>query len=110
LVGLSLLAAYIVWNVCWLAAGRIPASMLTGLTGLPAPTTGGTRSIAALLGGDLPKSLYYNPMTLPILGLLVLTVGQVWFKGRGDDWLVSAWTIALSVAWLVKLLSPPDTW
>jgi hypothetical protein len=109
-LGLSLAALYVSWNVYWLAAGRVPPSMLTGLTGLPAPTTGGTRSVTALLDGDLPRSLYYNAMTIPILGLLTITVSQVLLKGRGDNWLVTAWVAVLSVAWVGKLLSPSVTW
>ena len=51
-------------------------------------------------------SFYYNPMTIPIVGLLVVTVGQVVFKQRGENWLVRAWTTTLGIAWVVKLLSP----
>ena len=109
-VGLSLLAVYISWNVYWLASGAVPPSMLTGLTGLPSPTTGGTRSVMALLDGDLARSLYFNPMTLPLIGLMAVTVGQIAVKRRGDDWLVTAWVVLLSVAWVIKLLSPSVTW
>lgn len=110
MLGLSAVAVYLGWNAWWLSAGRIPPSMLTGATGIPSPTTGGTRSFLALLDGDLATSLYYNPMTIPILGLLAVTVGQVIFRGRGENWLVPAWLIVLSVAWIAKLMSPSATW
>lgn len=109
-VGLSAMAVYLSWNACWLIAGHIPPSMLTGVTGIPSPTTGGTRSAVALMNGDLAKSIYYNPMTVPILGLFIVTMGQVILKRRGDNWLVAAWTTTLGIAWVVKLLSPPATW
>ncbi|MHB0954986.1 MAG: DUF2752 domain-containing protein [Pirellulaceae bacterium] len=109
-LGLSLLLVYLGWNVRWLAVGRIPPSMLTAATGLPSPTTGGTRSLLALLEGDLAMSFHYNPMTVPIVALLTLTIGQVLFKRRGDNWLAAAWIAALSIAWVVKLMSPRATW
>lgn len=105
-----MLAVYFCWNVRWLAAGRIPPSMFTSATGFPSPTTGGTRSALALLDGDLATSLYYNPMTLPIAGLLTITIAQVLFRGRGENWLVNAWVVTLGIAWIAKLLSPPTTW
>ncbi len=80
--GLGMLACYLCWNVWFLAKGQVPPSMLRGLIGLPAPTTGGTRSFLALLQGHLTASLYYNPMTLPILALLLVTLGQVIWRGR----------------------------
>ena len=110
ILGLSLLAMYASWNVYWHATGRIPPSILSGLTGIPSPTTGGTRSVLALMGGDLLTSLYYNPMTLPILGLLTFTIAQVALKRRGDSWLAYAWIVTLGVAWVIKLLSPSSTW
>ena len=109
-LGLSALVVYLCWNVRWLAAGHIPPSMLTWATGFPSPTTGGTRSMRALLDGDLALSLYYNPMTLPIVALLTFTIGQVLIKGRGEKWLAAAWITTLSVAWVAKLMSPPATW
>jgi hypothetical protein len=109
-VGLGLLAIYGVWNVAWLCQGRIPPSLLTGLTGLPAPTTGGTRSMVTLANGDVLGSLYYNPLALPIVGLLALTLFQVGRRGRVAPWVGRGWIVVLMVAWVVKLLSPPATW
>ena len=108
--GLVMLAIYVAWNIVWLARGEVPPSLLTGLTGIPAPTTGGTRSIRALLGGDPLGSLYYNPMTAPILGMLALTLFQVCRRGRAAAWVGGGWAAVLSLAWVLKLLSPADTW
>ena len=44
------------------------------VTGLPAPTTGTTRSAKALLEGELANSLYYNPMTVPSMALVALAL------------------------------------
>ena len=109
-VGLGLLAIYLVWNVYWLAQGRIPASLLTGLTGLPAPTTGGTRSMLALARGDLLGSLYYNPFALPIIGLTTVTLAQVIRRGRAAGWVGRGWIVLLAIAWITKLLRPTATW
>ncbi len=109
-VGLGLLAVYVLWNVFWLAQGRIPPSLLTGLTGLPAPTTGGTRSMLALARGDVLGSLYYHPFAVPIVGLLAITLVQVIRRGRAAGWVGRGWIILLALAWIAKLLSPPATW
>ncbi len=84
--------------------------MLTELTGLPSPTTGGTRSFLALLAGDVRLSLYYHPFTPPILGLLAVTIGQLLTQGRCANWMAKAWVLLLALGWIVKLASPPATW
>ncbi|NPB03727.1 MAG: DUF2752 domain-containing protein [Thermotogae bacterium] len=42
------------------------------LTGIPDGGCGTTRSLLALLKGDILKSLYWNPLTLPTLLVLAL--------------------------------------
>lgn len=108
--GISMLIIYLGWNIRWLAAGRIPPSMFTAATGLPSPTTGGTRSVRVLLEGDVITSLYYNAMTIPIVCLLAITIGQVLIKGSGEHWLIAAWITVLLIAWAIKLVSPSATW
>ena len=108
-VGLSLLSVYVGWNVWFVWRGQVPPSLLTGLTGLPCPTTGGTRSLMALLRGDVAASLYFNPMTVPIVGLLAVTMVAACRRCAGV-WLARAWFALLLVAWVIKLLSPPGTW
>src|SRR5947207_15543308 len=75
--GLLMLAVYLAWNGWWLAHGRVPPSMLVAAMGIPAPTTGGTHSLGALLRGDWRASLRYNAMAVPVALLFVLSVGRL---------------------------------
>lgn len=108
-IAFAILIVYLGWQVYWLAQGTIPQSLLLALTGIPAPTTGGTRSLRALLDGDWRLSLYHNAMTLPIMTVtlysLILIVAQA---GRGikpnlPRRIVIAWVVILSLAWIIKL-------
>ena len=109
-LGVFALATYLVWNFSWLMSGHVPTSMLTGLTGIPCPTTGGTRSFIALASGDWQRSLYFNPMTIPLTGLLGVTLWQ-WLRfGKAEDWIATAWGVMLAVAWAAKAFSPIETW
>ena len=108
--GASLFVFYVGWNVYWITQYRIPPSMLKGLSGLPAPTTGGTRSLLALANGAVLESLYFNPMTLPFVGLLLFTVAQAAKRGSANRTVFSAWIWLLSIAWVIKLMSPQETW
>ncbi len=108
--GLTLFAVYVIWNLAWWIQGRAAPSMLTGLTGLPAPTTGGTRSFRALLAGDVATSLYFNPMAAPIVALIIVTIFQIVRFGRAKRWVFGAWVAILSLAWVLKLASPIETW
>ena len=115
-VGFAVATVYGLWNVWWLAQGRPAPSLFTGLTGLPCPTTGGTRSFLALCDGNLAGSLYYNPMTVPILLLLAATLG--WLAMRHirakhvslPTFFLHAWAAVLLIAWIIKFASPSDTW
>jgi len=115
-VGFATTAVYLFWNVGWLSLGRPAPSLFTGLTGLPCPTTGGTRSLHALLAGDLTGSFTYNPMTVPILGLLTATLAVLTSRALRRQRLslptgyLYAWFGLLSAAWLIKLCSPVSTW
>lgn len=115
--GLALLAVYLLWNAWWLYHGQVPPSLLTALFHLPAPTTGGTRSLLALLQGDWRLSLYYNPFTIPILlclGVTLLLCMTQWCRRRTftlhQPWVIRAWLVVLAAAWVAKLLSPTQTW
>ena len=112
----ALAVVYVGWNAYWLAQAQIPPSLFKSLTGLPAPTTGGTRSLRQLLAGHWLESLRYNAMTVPICGLLVLTGG--WLAGRGlrrrppvlPNWIAWSWLLVLATAWLLKLTGDPRYW
>ena len=102
-------AFYCVWNLAWLWHGQFAPSILHELTGIPAPTTGMTRSFWSLIQADLVGSLLMNPMTVPMILLLILTAGyfvnQV-IQGRSISLgrkLVIAWLASLAGAWIIKL-------
>jgi hypothetical protein len=97
------------WQVYWLGHGQLPPALLLAVTGLPAPTTGGTRSVLCLMRADWEGSLHHNAMAIPIillaLGNAAWVVGQA-YRGRrlclprGTG---IAWVVVLTVAWLIKL-------
>lgn len=107
---------YCIWNVYWLAQGKIPPSIFLFMTGLPAPTTGGTRAIVQLSQGDWRQSLRYNAMALPLIFLLVLSLGwlacQAFARKRLNLPLAVfwAWVMVLGVAWVLKLVGDPMYW
>ena len=113
-VGLFL--SYCLWNLAWLPLGRTAPSMLTGLCGLPCPTTGGTRAFMCLMRGDVAASLRYNAMTVPILALLALTLGHLVHRAARRQRLVVpqgvfvAWMAVLAFAWVLKLVGNPAYW
>lgn len=105
----AVMVVYAMWQIFWLSGGHIPPSLCVALTGLPSPTTGGTRSFKALLSGDILLSLYHNTMTVPFVCLFLFTAGWAVFNWRrlGTNSLprliVRSWLVALTIAWLVKL-------
>lgn len=110
-LAIALLVVYLVWNLFWLGQGRIPPSLFLAITGLPAPTTGGVRSLAALGRGDWRASLEWNALALPMAGLFVFCLGSLaWCAARRSrlrlpPWTLAAWIGVLSGAWLVKLVT-----
>lgn len=116
IVAAILFAAYLVWNGFWLAQGRIPPSIFLALTGLPSPTTGGTRSIMRLWEGDWRESLRWHPLAVPITLLFILSVGWLGWQGvtrrrlHLPEWFLWAWGVCLGVSWVVKLLGDPKYW
>jgi len=58
-VGLSTLGGVGLWLHLGLPT---PACLLHATTGIPCPTCGTTRSLRALLGGDLPTAFAWNPL------------------------------------------------
>jgi hypothetical protein len=108
--------AYCLWNVYWLAQGQIPPSIFRSATGLPAPTTGGTRAVIALCRGEALESLRYNAMAIPILLLFTLTIGWLGRQAAARRRLLLpfgffwAWLVVLAVAWVLKLTGDPMYW
>lgn len=107
---------YIGWNIYWLLHGRVPESILLGVFGIPAPSTGMTRSLIALVRGEWVDSLLWNPFTLPVGFLFTITlrvaIGNIlWRKGRVlPRRIVQMWAACLGGAWLFKLVQGPAWW
>jgi hypothetical protein len=107
---------YVVWNAVWLSRGRIPPSILLGLTGLPCPTTGGVRSLQALSRGEVLLALHFNPLT-PVY--LLLLGGTAWMlAGRMlrrrplllPSYMGWAWGISLGLGWIAKFVLGRRYW
>ncbi len=106
----ALLMVYIGWNIVWWMQLRLAPSIFESITGLPCATTGGTRSLLALVDGDWRESLIHNPMTLPILAVLlvsILVLVQRLFCGQRfvlPPRLFGTWVVVLSFAWVFKIV------
>ncbi len=116
LVALALIA-YAAWWGGWIALGRrLPPSPLTWLTGMPSPTTGCTRSLRALLHGDLARSLEFHPGTVPILVLLAVTLLALGVRLsrrqplRLPAGFLYAWLVVLALSWAAKFLLGAQYW
>lgn len=116
IVAVSMLTVYVGWNLYWLSQYRLAPSLFQGLTGLPSPTTGGTRSFLALVRGEVRESLLFNAMTVPLCLLLAATViplgGQLARKQKVAlaPAMVVIWAAILPLAWVLKLLGDPHYW
>lgn len=116
LLGCTSLAAYITWNLHWLALKKIPPSIAIGVFHIPAPTTGMTRSFFCFLKGDFFTSLKWNPFTIPLILLLAWSllslIKQVVKKEKLNlnRVQVTAWLFILVTAWLFKLIQSPAWW
>ncbi len=107
---------YCIWNGYWLAQSKVPPSIFLAVTGLPAPTTGGTRAVVHLWRGEVRESMRYNAMAIPILLLLAVTVGWLIRQAAtrrpilvpfGFFW---AWLAVLAIAWVLKLTGDTNAW
>ena len=113
-IGLSIV--YGLWNIVWLAQGEIPPAIFKSLTGLPAPTTGGTRALRALLAGQGHESLRWNALAVPLGALYLVTVGWLfaaWVSRRTlriPAWFLPLWIGLLLAAWALKLAGDPARW
>lgn len=116
LAALAAFAFYLLWNAAWIALGRIPPSILRALTGLPCPTTGGLRSLGALLRGEWLQAPLWNPFTLIYIALFgystAVLAGQMLRRQRlvlrpVAGWL---WGAALALGWAAKFVLGPKYW
>jgi hypothetical protein len=107
---------YAIWNAFWIWHAAIPPSLFLALTGLPAPTTGGTRSVRHLLAANWAESLRSNAMTVPIISLLAAClICLAWQGVRGrrlslPRWMGWSWGIVLTLAWILKLCGDTQYW
>ena len=116
--GAVALLTYTGWNTWWLLVRKcIPPSMLLEVFGIPAPTTGMTRSWVCLINGRPLQALLWNPMTLPVTLLYAASLAwiilSVAFRKRITNLpplMVKAWFILLPTAWCIKLLQGPAWW
>ena len=69
-----------------------------------------------LLNGEFSESLRYNPMTVPLVVLLVTCAGILahgWMFHRRlclPEWVLRAWIVLLVLGWVSKLFVPPTYW
>lgn len=116
LVGTLAFVFYLGWNIRWLARGAIPPSILIGIFGIPAPTTGMTRSTFAFLRGDWRDAFLWNPFTLPFYGVLLWTTVELVLRLAKHQRptlskpLVIAWPVMLLAAWITKFAMGSDWW
>jgi hypothetical protein len=112
----ALVVVYLGWNAWWLSQAAIPPSLLTGLTGLPCPTTGGVRSLRMLWQGDVWGSLRMNAMAAPMTILFLLSaiwpIAQAACRRRPSlpSSILWCWAAVLAVAWAWKLLGVSQFW
>lgn len=115
-VAVSLFVAYCAWNLVWMLRGRIPPSLLTGVIGVPAPTTGMTRAWRALLQGDWTAAFLWNPFALPVSILYALSLWTAWrrFVLRRNvllpRFVAVGWLVVLPAAWVVKIAMGSRWW
>lgn len=115
-VAITAFAGYCGWNVFWLSAGCLPPSIWSWATGLPCPSTGMTRSLAALAGGDVSGCFLYNPLTAAFVALLLASVLLLLKSWRDEHCLrVPAavgrlWLATLGVAWAAKFVIGSQYW
>ncbi len=115
-VAVAAAIGYVAWNAWWLAQRQIPPAMFYGLTGLPAPTTGGMRAMWALANGQWMLSLRYNAIAVPmavLLGYCILYPGVLMARRQRPSlprWVVWAWIVLLAAAWPLKLFGDRAYW
>jgi hypothetical protein len=115
-VAFGMFGFYLLWNVAWLWSGAIPPSILTAITGIPCPTTGGTRSLVAVLRGEWIQAILWNPLMPVYVGLLVYSATALGLQFIRRERLVLRravarfWMLALVMGWIAKLAIVPHYW
>lgn len=115
-IGWSFFSLWIVWNIHWLRNGQMAPSVLIHYFGIPAPSTGMTRSLLALVDGDLKASLCWNICTVPLF--LLYAGSMAWLtlcllkrkKVELPTWLGFSWLGVLVIAQISKWILGPEWW
>ena len=113
---LGAFSLYLFWNAYWIGMGEIPDSILRAFAGIPSPTTGGTRSIVALIHREWAQSLLWNPLTIVYMALMASSVWLLGHQAMGGKRLalppILAWLWAgsLVAGWILKLTIGPEYW
>lgn len=90
----SVIAAAMVTGSVWLGAGLpMPACPLHALTGIPCPTCGTTRGLAALLHGDMRKAAAFNPL---VMAGILAAVFYTAYAAAAVVGLLPRWRVSLS--------------
>ena len=116
LIAFGLFAFYLLWNAAWLFSGMVPPSILTGILGVPCPTTGGTRSLLAALRGEWILAFLWNPLVPVYVGLLAYSAVVLGLQSIRRQKLVlrpaaaRLWMLALVIGWLAKFVIGPQYW
>lgn len=111
-----LLSGYGLWNLFFIIKGEIPPSIFKHFTGLPCPTTGGTRSFLCLCRGDWSNFFLYNPFTLFFIALMIVSAIVIVRRFlqkmplRFPKWLAVSWLSILAAAWITKFILPSTYW
>ena len=109
-IAASVLIVYVGWNLYWISQATVPPSLFLAITGLPCPTTGGTRAMLLLAQGDWRGSLQVHPLAVPLALLLLATLGQwlrnllVYRRSTVPSGYGVAWLILLSISWAIVLV------
>lgn len=115
-IALGLAGFYVLWNAAWIHSGNIPPSILTAMTGLPCPTTGGTRSLLAALHGEWANSVLWNPLTFVYLALAIYSGALLGWQLLRKERLVlngfvaRVWLAVLAAGWIAKLAIGQRYW
>lgn len=115
-IALGMFGFYLLWNALWIASGKVPVSILTGLTGIPCPTTGCTRSIIALFHAQWLQAFLWNTFTLVYVILLAYSgsVLATQFVRRKrlvlKPFVAHLWMVSLAAGWVVKIILGPKYW
>ncbi len=84
----------------------VPRCVLREFTGVPCPTCGGTRSLAALAELDIATALAMNPLVFLASGaVLLLAADQLIARSRNHSTILAKASAALPAAWLWATLA-----